>query len=244
MTEHTKASCVGSISGHRDRPWRAAVVLRLVAISCACLALGGCRPSDSSEAQHTTAQPAPAKQGSEPRAAPAPPAVERPAAPLASPPTGIPGRASDSEGPERPSRSDESVAARRAAIPVRPGAINDITFDDLEIDMPVHTQFDRSMLTPRAAQLDGLKVRLRGFIFAGSVLYGTGISEFLFVKNTECKFGPQGLAYCVIKVDLDEGVSTDFTTYAITVEGTLTVAPMDSDGFTWSVYHIQGQRVF
>ena len=129
-------------------------------------------------------------------------------------------------------------------MPLRPGAINDITFDDLELNMPLGTLFDRSMLTPRAAQLDGQQVRLRGFIYAGGVFQQTGITGFPFVKNTQCKFGPQGLAYCVILVDLNEGVTTDFTTYPVTVEGTLTVRPFDSGGFTWSVYHVQGQRVF
>jgi len=127
---------------------------------------------------------------------------------------------------------------------MRPGVINDITFDDLELDMPVGTMFDRGMLTPRAAQLDGQQVRLRGFIFAGGVFQQTGITNFPFVKNTQCKFGPQGLAYCVILVELVEGVTTDFTTYPVTVEGTLTVAPFNDEGFTWSVYHLQGRRVF
>jgi hypothetical protein len=127
---------------------------------------------------------------------------------------------------------------------MRSGAVNDISFDDLELDMPLGTLFDRGMLTPRAAQLDGQLVRLRGFIYAGGVFQQSGIKSFPFVKNTQCKFGPDGLAFCVILVDLDEGVSTDFTTYPVTVEGRLTVRPYDAEGFTWSVYHVQGRRVF
>ncbi len=128
--------------------------------------------------------------------------------------------------------------------PFDPNTIREITFDDLKLDMQLGTLFDRSMLTPRAAELDGQRVRLRGFIFAGSVFQQSGIRSFLFVMNTQCKFGPQGLAYCVMPVELDEGVTTQFTTYPITVEGRLTVRPHNDDGFTWSVYHIQGQRVF
>jgi hypothetical protein len=122
--------------------------------------------------------------------------------------------------------------------------IHDITFDDLKLDMPVGTLFERSMLTPRVRELDGEQVRLRGFIFAGGVFQSSGIKSFPFVMNTQCKFGPQGLAYCVVLVELDEGVTTDFTTKPITVEGKLTVEPFNAQGFTWSVYHMQGHKVY
>lgn len=149
------------------------------------------------------------------------------------------------EGSETAAVVDPVERARRqAARPLRPGAVNDITFDDLELDMPLNSLFQRGLLTPRAAQLDGQLVRLRGFIYAGGVFQQSGIKSFPFVKNTQCKFGPDGLAFCVILVDLDEGVSTDFTTYPVTVEGRLTVRPYDAEGFTWSVYHLQGRRVF
>ncbi len=127
--------------------------------------------------------------------------------------------------------------------PIRPGTVNDITFDDLELKMPLDSMFDRKLLTDRAQQLDNQKVRIRGFIFAGGVFRQTGITSFPLVMNTQCKFGPGGFAYCVIMVDLNDGVSTDFTTRPVTVEGTLSVRPFDSAGFTWSVYHIQGTRV-
>ncbi len=124
------------------------------------------------------------------------------------------------------------------------GEVLDITFDDLELDMPIGTLFDRTMLTPRVKELDTKNVRLRGFIFAGGVFQSSGIKSFPFVMNTQCKFGPQGLAYCVILVELVEGVTADFTTYPITVEGKLSVRPFNSNGFTWSVYHLRGTRVF
>jgi hypothetical protein len=127
--------------------------------------------------------------------------------------------------------------------PIRPGVVNDITFDDLELQMPLDSMFNRQYLTDRAQQLDNQKVRIRGFIFAGGVFRQTGITTFPLVMNTQCKFGPGGFAYCVILVDLDDGVSTDFTTRPVTVEGTLSVRPYNSAGFTWSVYHIQGTKV-
>ena len=132
----------------------------------------------------------------------------------------------------------------RSAGAVRGDAINDITFDDLKIDLPAGQLFDRSLLTPRIKELDGQEIRIRGFIFAGGVFQQSGIKSFPFVMNTQCKFGPRGLAYCVILVELDEGVTTDFTTYPITVEGTLAVRPFNDGGFTWSVYHMQGHKVY
>ena len=140
--------------------------------------------------------------------------------------------------------SSQPPARGRAAAPIRRGGRSDITFDDLQLDLPVGTLFERSMLTERARQLDGQEVRIRGFIFAGGVFQQTGITSFPLVKNTKCKFGPQGLAYCVILVELDEGVTTSFTTYPITVEGRLSVQPYDSAGFTWSVYYLRGHRVY
>lgn len=157
-------------------------------------------------------------------------------------------------GEERPSTPQPSSAALQAAEPSQPSRIRtrrvgkntiyDITFDDLKLDMPLGTLFDRTMLTPQAEQLDGKHVSLKGFIYAGGVFQSTGIKSFPFVMNTQCKFGPQGLAYCVILVDLAEGVTTDFTTSPVTVEGKLSVRPFDADGFTWSVYHMDGLRVY
>ena len=140
----------------------------------------------------------------------------------------------------------EPAAATRPRLPqrpIRPGVINDITFDDLELKMPLDTMFTPDMLTDRVRQLDKQKVRIRGFIFAGGVFSQTGITSFPLVMNTQCKFGPGGFAYCVILVDLNEGITTDFTTRPVTVEGTLTVKPENRAGFTWSVYHIQGSKV-
>lgn len=156
---------------------------------------------------------------------------------------------SDTEQPAAARQQAAGVKADPAPArpPIRrvgPDGVMDITFDDLALDMPVGTLFTEELLTPRVKELDGKHVRLRGFIFAGGVFQTTGITDFLFVMNTQCKFGPQGLAYCVIMVNLDEGVTTDFTTLPITVEGKLTVRPYNDQGFTWSVYHMQGTRVY
>jgi len=148
-------------------------------------------------------------------------------------------------------RSQGSTSQARNPPPARPpirrtnsGNTVDITFDDLELEMPVRTLFDKTMLTPRVEELDGQNVRLRGFIFAGGVFQTSGIKSFPFVMNTQCKFGEQGLAYCVILVELVDGVTTDFTIRPITVEGKLSVQPLNASGFTWSVYHLRGTKAY
>jgi hypothetical protein len=129
-----------------------------------------------------------------------------------------------------------------------PAAPNDgrpipITFDDLQLEMKEDSVFDPALLTPRVRQLDGRRVRIRGFIFP-AIFQPTGITRFPLVKNTQCKFGPGGLAHHVILVDLQPGLSTSFTVRPIAVEGRLTVRPFDgSDGKAWTVYHLAGEKV-
>lgn len=118
-----------------------------------------------------------------------------------------------------------------------------ITFDDLQLEMKEDSAFDPALLTPRIRQLDGRRVRIRGFIFP-AIFQQTGITRFPLVKNTQCKFGPGGLAHHVILVDLQPGLSTSFTMRPIAVEGRLTVRPLEGpDGKAWTVYHLAGEKV-
>ncbi len=120
-----------------------------------------------------------------------------------------------------------------------------ITFDDLELKMQLDSKFSPDLLTQRVRELDGERVSIKGFIYAAGVFQQTGIQRFPLVKNTQCKFGPGGLAYCVILVSLKEGVTTNFTLQPVTVEGILKVEPYEGpDGITWSVYRLVGERVY
>ena len=138
-------------------------------------------------------------------------------------------------------------AAARQAAPPSADPSNDelvaITFDDLKTEMPPDSKFAPSMLPDKVAQLDGRRVRIRGFIFP-SIMQQDGIREFPLVMNTRCKFGPGGQAHCIILVNLAEGVTTSFTVRPVAVEGRLRVAPWEGpDGNTWSLYHMAGERV-
>jgi len=133
-----------------------------------------------------------------------------------------------------------SEATRRARAAGRAALI---TFDDLELKMGEDAVFDPALLTPRVKELDGQRVRIRGFIYP-SVFQQTGITQFPLVKNTECKFGPGGIAHHVIVIELKSGVSTSFTVRPVAVEGVLTVRPWTGpDGNTWTVYHMAGEKV-
>lgn len=183
-------------------------------------------------------------------------ATNRPDSPLAAdgPPAARPSGPSAVAAPQPADCEPSSPAARQVTggTLVPQAALRDlpqdgraiaITFDDLHLEMPEDSVFDPGLLTPRVRQLDGQRVRIRGFIFP-SILQQTGITRFPLVKNTECKFGPGGIAHHVILVDLQPGVSTSFTVRPIAVEGLLSVRPWTGpDGMTWTVYHMQGDKV-
>jgi len=139
----------------------------------------------------------------------------------------------DSEGP--PVVVGESEAGRdQMAL---------ITFDDLELKMEKDSVFDRSLLTDRVKELMGRKVRIRGFIYP-SIMQQSGITEFPLVKNTQCKFGPGGIAHHLIVVKMQEGASAEFTVRPIAVEGLLSLRPVKGyDDNTWAIYHIVGEKV-
>ncbi|MBC8870671.1 MAG: DUF3299 domain-containing protein [Planctomycetes bacterium] len=118
-----------------------------------------------------------------------------------------------------------------------------VTFDDLELKMEKDSVFDRSLLTDRVKELMGRKVRIRGFIYP-SIMQQSGITEFPLVKNTQCKFGPGGIAHHLIVVKMQEGASAEFTVRPIAVEGLLSLRPLKGyDDNTWAIYHIVGEKV-
>ena len=197
-------------------------------VASLCLAASGCQSE----------MPASATNGSNPR----PPSSNRSTAPFVS---GEPTASGDGLGQNsKPVVDSKSGNASHplAGVPKSIRAIP-ITFDDLQLEMKEDAVFRPSLLTARVKQLDGQRVRIRGFIFP-SVFQQTGITRFPLVKNTECKFGPGGVAHHIILVDLQPGLSTSFTVRPITVEGLLSVRPFDGpDGKTWTVYHMVGDMV-
>ncbi len=141
----------------------------------------------------------------------------------------------DSEEPPAPEREADAERERDQLVL--------ITFDDLELKMAKDSVFDRSLLTDRVKELDGHRVRIRGFIYP-SIMQQSGITKFPLVKNTQCKFGPGGIAHHLIVVEMQEGSSTSFTVRAVAVEGRLSLSPLEGpDGNTWAIYHVVGEKV-
>ena len=125
----------------------------------------------------------------------------------------------------------------------RADGIEVITFDDLNIGMQADMAFRDFLLTDRVKELDGKRVRLIGYMHGG-VSQIKDLTEFVLLQNTQCKFGPGGQADHLVRVMVKPGVSADYATGAIQVEGTLKVAPFQGpDGNTWSVYDMTGEHV-
>jgi hypothetical protein len=143
--------------------------------------------------------------------------------------------APDSEPPPAPESESDSERERDQVVL--------ITFDDLELKMEKDSVFDPSLLTDRVKELLDRRVRIRGFIYP-SIMQQTGITEFPLVKNTQCKFGPGGIAHHLIRVEMQEGSSTSFTVRPIAVEGLLSLRPLKGyDDNTWAIYHMVGEKV-
>jgi hypothetical protein len=139
--------------------------------------------------------------------------------------------------PERTEKPDELPSSSTDAQPVP------ITFDDLKLELEPDSVYEPSMLTERVRELDGRRIRIRGFIFP-SVFQQTGITSFPLIKNLECKFGPGGQAHHIILVEMVPDQSTSFTVRPIAVEGILSVRPWSGpDGNTWALYHLVGEKV-
>lgn len=134
----------------------------------------------------------------------------------------------------------ESTARRALA---REAGVEVITFDDLNLGMQADMVFRDFLLNDRARELDGQKVRLIGYMFGG-VSQLKDLREFILLRNTECKFGPGGLADHLVRVFMKSEPGADYSTSAMQIEGVLKVNPYQGpDGNTWSVYDIEAQSV-
>ena len=151
--------------------------------------------------------------------------------------------------PEEPQPEEPKYPQNAKKPPL--GPINDplqppleISFDDLKINMQEDTVFRPWMMTDRAKELDGRKIRLAGYIDGISLDRRKGLKEFILLRNLECKFGAGGRADHLVSVIMNEGKTTDYTNKVIYVEGVLKLKPYRGvDGNTWSIYDLNCEKI-
>lgn len=128
----------------------------------------------------------------------------------------------------------------------RAGAkVEEITFDDLKLDLQKDEPFVPEKLTKRVKELDKEMIRIRGWILPASVFQQKGIRSFVLVRdNMECCFGPGAALFDCIIVEMDEGKTADFTTRPVAVEGRFELKEFKyPDGKQYAIYHLQGRSV-
>jgi hypothetical protein len=174
-----------------------------------------------------------------------PPAESEPSTPKPSEPEPIVSQplaaAPQPESPENDAEPPPVKGQRPPAdrTPAKPGEAEKITWDDLNLGMPADVVFRPFMLSDRAQELEGKKISILGFIH-GAPSSRTKIKELILLKNTECKYGPQGQADHLAAVYFAEDAAASYTDKAIKVEGTLKVEPVvGTDGNTWSVFRLE-----
>lgn len=132
-------------------------------------------------------------------------------------------------------------------------ARGEINFDDLKFPIEKDAPFNDALLTDEVKELDGRKVKLRGYILPAMVFKNTGIKRFVLVRdNQECCFGPGAALFDCVIVDMVPGETTDFSTRPIEVEGkfkidTKSYAHPDGKGPNgtthFAIFHIDGLKV-
>lgn len=142
------------------------------------------------------------------------------------------------EGLARPA----SEAAAGIATAARESGLQDVSFEDIQLPIQADMVLRPFMLTQRVKDLDGKKIRISGYMLPD--VKTKDITEFVLLKNTQCKFGPGGQADHLINVLMVDGAKAKFRADAISVEGVLKINPFQGpDGNTWSIYDLACERV-
>jgi hypothetical protein len=122
-------------------------------------------------------------------------------------------------------RKPKSTADSKPKVEVRKSsessrAKGDINFDDLSFKLEKDAKFQPALLTDEIKKLDGVKVKLRGYILPSTLFKETNIDQFVLVRdNQECCFGPGAALFDCVIVEMVPGKTTDFVTRPVTVEG-------------------------
>ena len=123
------------------------------------------------------------------------------------------------------------------------GELNDITFDTLKFDLEPGAAYDSKLLTKEINQLDGQKIKLRGYIRPS--FKQTGITKFVFVRdNQACCFGPGAALYDCVLVELNVDKPTDYTVRPVSIVGEFFLKEFKGpDGNIWAIYRMRNAVV-
>lgn len=103
-------------------------------------------------------------------------------------------------------------------------AKGEITFDDLTFEIEKDAKFEDTMLDKDVKSLDGISVKLSGYILPSTLFKETDIDQFVLVRdNQECCFGPGAALFDCVIVEMNRGKTTDFVTRPVTVHGKLKI---------------------
>jgi len=150
---------------------------------------------------------------------------------------------SSPDGEEQPDSDVSPATPSRAKKRSSSAGVRDITFDDIKFDIEKDEPYDPEKLTEGIENLDGDRIRIRGYILPS--FQQSGITQFVLVRdNQECCFGPGAALYDCIVVQMQPGKSTDYTVRPVAVEGTFRIQElMGPDGKHLAIYHLDGEQV-
>jgi hypothetical protein len=138
--------------------------------------------------------------------------------------------------------ASKTVAADVAKSTAR-GSLREITFDTLKFEIEKGQPFQRWMLTKAIENLNGQRVRIRGYMLPS--FQQSGITQFVLVRdNMECCFGPGAALYDCLIVEMAEGKGCNFSVRPIAVEGTFQIHEFKGpDDTHLAVFHLDGEQV-
>ena len=124
-----------------------------------------------------------------------------------------------------------------------PGAVKEVTFDEIKLGLMKGEPYDPSALTEKVKNLDGKNIRIRGYILPS--FQQNNIKQFILVRdNMECCFGPGALLHDCIVVEMLPPATTSFTVRPVSVEGNFSVRELKGpDGNYLAIYHLDGMQV-
>jgi hypothetical protein len=135
--------------------------------------------------------------------------------------------------------TDRVPAARRTSRT----QVSEITFDDIKLDLAKDEAFTRDRLTPRVTELDGGRVRIRGYILPS--FQQRGLTQFVLVRdNQECCFGPGAALHDCVVVRMQPSKTADFSIRPVAVTGGFRVEELRGpDGRHLAIYALDGENV-